>query len=129
MPNSYDEWYEAIRESDDVSFEDLTNVSAEELGRATEETGFSPEQQEAIAEQQKSEDLEDAASRNTVTTSRQSSIDEQEAYRPSDAEDTIVNIKGDKPDISADRIEGSYTYNGTKFVRVDGKVYGAVKDE
>lgn len=38
MPNSYDEWYEAIRESDDVSFEDLTNVSAEELGRATEET-------------------------------------------------------------------------------------------
>lgn len=123
----YEAWYERVRESDDIAADDITGTPAEQVLKEFQDYEPSQKQVSEIAERQKVEDIDDANQRNTVSTDKQASLDDDTAYRPSDTEDTFVSVRN-KPDIAADRIEGSYTYNGTKYVRVDGKIYGAVDE-
>lgn len=125
MPNDYQSWYEAIRRSDKVGVEDLTELTAEEALREFDAKGdISEEQREAIREQMTEEDIEAANEENQVSTSRQSDLSEDSAFRPSGDNETVVETS--KGAISTDRIDGTYEYQGNKYVRVDGKVYGKV---
>lgn len=126
MPNDYSEWYEDVRESKGLTEEQIRQMSPRELARMSQGQ-FSNQQAKALAQVQEDEDVTLINENNPVEGPNQASLDDDSAYRPTDASETIVRVRN-KPNITADQVDSIHTANGTKFVRVDGKIYGAIDE-
>lgn len=125
--SDYEGWYERIRESEAVSTDELTSMSAEQVLKEFGAKGdITSAQRKAIRQQQVTEDVDTVNEENTVETSRAVDIEEDSAYRPDKFDETMVSTS--KGDISSERIEGSYELNGKTYIRVDGKVYGTLEE-
>ena len=126
MPQGYAEWYESVRESEGLTEEEIRQLSPRELAQMSQGS-FSNQQAKALANVQEDVDIDLVNERNPVEGPNQASLDDDSAYRPTDASDTIVKIKN-KANITADQVDSIHTAKGTKFARVDGKIYGAINE-
>lgn len=124
----YEAWYERVRDSQGLDEGDLDNMEAEQVLKEFQDYEPSQKQINEIRDRQAKQDVDVLNENNPIKTDARTSISDDAARRPRGSDDTIISIKGDKPDIAADRVESSYEVNGTKFVRVDGKIYGAVNE-
>lgn len=131
MPQGYAEWYEAVRESDRVSSDQIEDMSAEQALQEFLDKSPSQSQLQAIAEQQKQADKNEFSVRNIVSSGRETSIPSEVLERPVDLSETFVSTS--QGNISLDEIAGAFKRNGKIWIQTESadsptgyKVFGTI---
>lgn len=116
-------FYEAVRQSDVFN---PSKASEEMLEDFLQDRNPSNKQKELVADRLAEEERVNwNVDDNVVSTDNRADIPEDNVRRDSSDHGTYVETS--KGEVRLDNVSGTFENQGTKFVMVDGKIYGALK--